>query len=29
MGQKVQCQACTTMLEPGTKFCTECGHRQS
>lgn len=28
MGQKVQCQACPTLLEPGTKFCTECGQRQ-
>jgi hypothetical protein len=26
--QKVACTACATKLEPGTRFCTDCGQRQ-
>jgi hypothetical protein len=28
MAQQVQCTACPAMLQPGTRFCTECGQRQ-
>jgi hypothetical protein len=28
MAQLVQCSACPTMLQPGTRFCTECGQQQ-
>jgi hypothetical protein len=28
MAQKVQCGSCSAALQPGTKFCTDCGQRQ-